>query len=203
MQPFRARKRISSIGGVWAAMLIALLWAAPAWAAQGDARATLLLGTANFSIGSGSTTGTSFGFHWGYELEDRLTWSLGATFTSTSGQISQGGQTYDISANTNTLSTGLTYGFDLGPNSIVLPFAGGGLNYVSYDIDFNYPTSEVGRVSGASPGVFGLAGLEFRVSRNFDMFVQYVLSASSIEAQDGSTVTLLAGGLLLSFRLTI
>ena len=203
MRLSRAGTRSSHRGGALAAILIALFCAAPAWAAQGDSRATILLGTANFSIGSGSTTGTSFGFRWGYELEDQLTWSLGATFTSTSGQISKAGRTYDLSANTRTVSTGLTYGFDLGPGSIVQPFAGGGLNYVGYDIDFNYPNSEVGKVSGGSPGIFGLAGVEVRFSRGFDMIVQYMLSASSIEAQDGSTVALLAGGILLSFRLTV
>ena len=202
MRPLRAGMRIY-ICGALAAVVIALSSAAPAWAAQGDSRATILLGTANYSIGSGNTTGTTFGFRWGYEIEDQLTWSLGATFTSTAGQISKAGQTYDISANANTVSTGLTYGFDLGPGSTVLPFVGGGLSYVSYDIDFEYPDSDVGRVTGGSPGIFGLAGVEVRVSRSFDIMVQYVLSASSIEAQDGSTVALLSGGILLSFRLSV
>lgn len=199
-----ARKRLyTATVAAFATLLLGFATTPGTHAAEGDTRGTIMVGTASQSIGSDNTFGTSFGFRWSLEIEEDLFWNIGATFTSTSGERKVAGQEFELTSNSTTLNTGLVYGFYLGADSIVYPFAGGGVSYTTYSVDFTYPGSDVGETSGASPGIFGLAGLEARLSESFDIILQYIVSASSITSEAGDTIPVFSAGFLLSFRISV
>ncbi len=172
-------------------------------AREGDTRTTLYVGTAAFNTTDATTFGTTFGVRYGLEIQDNLIWSTGLSYTATSGEETVDQTTYDISANTSSLRTGLTYLFQLGPDSNLLPFAGAGLVVSSYTIDYGFPGSDLGQTSGTAPGVYGLGGLEWRLGRNSTFIVEYVASVLVVEKEDGGSAPLADSGFVLSLRLNV
>lgn len=175
--------------------------AAPA--REGDSRTTLYVGTAAFNTTDASTFGTTFGVRYGLEIQDNLIWATGVSYTATSGEHTVAGTTYDLAANTSTLRTGLTYLFQLGPDSNLLPFAGGGVSVSSYSIDYDFPDSELGETSGTAPGIYGFGGLEWRLGRNSTFIIEYVSSVHVVEKEAGGSAALADSGFLLSLRLNV
>lgn len=172
-------------------------------AREGDSRTTLFVGTAAFNTTDATTFGTTFGVRYGLEIQDNLIWATGVSYTATSGQQTVDQTTYDISANTSTLRSGLTYLFALGPDSNLLPFAGGGVMVSSYTIDYEFPDSELGQTSGTAPGVYGLGGVEWRLGRNSTFIIEYVASVLVVEKESGGSAPLADSGFLLSLRLNV
>lgn len=185
------------------AALIVLFPSAPAQAREGDTRSTLFLGTSAFASTDASTFGTTFGFRFSLEIQNDLLWDTGVSFTSTSGEKTVNDTTFEISANTTTVSTGLTYLFNRGEGSKILPFAGGGVSVASYEIDFDYPDSVLGKTSGTAPGIFGHGGVEFQLGERSTFILQYVASVHSVERESGGSASLISTGFVLSFRLNV
>lgn len=189
-------------GAGWA--LAAALWlglASPLWAAEGDSRGGLFIGTTSFAVGGDTTFGTTFGFNYGTEIEDDLLWSTSAAFISTEGEKVVDGQTFPISTRATIVQTGLLAFFNLGPGSTLLPFVGGGPSLISYDIDHTYPGSQVGRTSGTGFGFFGTTGVEIRLGKRTTLIPQYLFTAHTIETETGNSTTLFSGGLMIAFRI--
>jgi len=186
------------------ALLLMTCWMpGAAQAREGDSRTTLYVGTAAFNTTDATTFGTTFGVRYGLEIQDNLIWATGVSYTATSGERTVDDTTYDISANTSTLRSGLTYLFQLGPDSNLLPFAGGGVSLSSYTIDYEFPDSELGQTSGTAPGVYGLGGLEWRLGRNSTFIIEYVASVLVVEKETGGSAPLADSGFLLSLRLNV
>lgn len=186
------------------ALFLSIAWLPEvATAREGDSRTTLYVGTAAFNTTDASTFGTTFGVRYGLEIQDNLIWATGVSYTATSGEQTVDGTDHDISANTSTLRTGLTYLFQLGPDSDLLPFAGGGLSVSSYTIDYEFPDSELGETSGTAPGVYGFGGLEWRLGRNSTFIIEYVASVHVVEKETGGSAALADSGFLFSLRLNV
>jgi len=186
-------------------VLVAALLMAPvtAEAMQGDSRTTLYVGTTRFQAPDASTYGTTFGLSWGYEVIDDLVWGIGIATTNTDGSVIVGRESRLISAQTTTEQTGLTYYFNRSPTSLVVPFIGGGVSVMQYEIDYSFPGSYLGRTSGTGGGGFALAGVELWMTRSITLIMQYQAAAHEIKTQSGKTAQLDSGGLLLSLRIGI
>lgn len=195
----REWKRISI--GI-AALLAAVLPASFANAAVGDQRTTIFIGSTSYSDGTTTTLGTTFGARWALEFKKDLEWTVGGSYATTDGEFKDSsGQVTEVHARTTTVQTGLTLLFNNEPESNVVGFLGGGFSILQYDLDFDYPESEVGKTSGIGPGLFSLVGAEFRVTRNFHIIPAYQISAHSIETEDGDRFTLVSMGVVVSFRI--
>ena len=72
---------------------------------------------------------------------------------------------------------------------------------IQYDIDYDYPNSDVGETSGVGPGVFALGGAEIRLARNIHFIPQYVYSAHVIETEDGDSFTFISQDLVVALRI--
>lgn len=188
-----------------APVLAVLCWGgifSEAWAAEGDTRTTIFAGTTTYSDGTTSTFGTTFGARWAWEFVPDVQWTIGGSYSVTDGEHKESdGQVTAVHARTTTAQTGLTYLINNAPQSNVIGFVGGGVSVISYDLDFDYPDSDVGRTSGVGPGVFAQVGAEFRLSRNFYFIPAYTASAHAIETQEGDTFTLVSSGIVVSLRI--
>jgi hypothetical protein len=188
---------------VSAAFLAASLAAAPrAQARQGDQTTTIFVGTTQYTDGTAVTNGTTFGAKWALEFQPNWLWTISAQYAATEGQQKSGGKTYDLTTNTTTGQTGVTYLFNNEPTSAVVGLVGGGLSVMSYDLKFEYPGSDIGDASGVGPGVFALVGVDIRLSRTISLIPEYVVSAHSIETESGDSFTLVSKGLVVAIRIS-
>jgi len=186
-----------------AAVLAACLTASqPVQARQGDQTTTIFVGTTSYADGKAVTNGTTFGAKWALEFQPNWLWTISAEYAATEGQYDSGGTTYDLSTNTTTAQTGLTYLFNNEPKSVVVGMAGGGLSILSYNLDFEYPGSDIGKTSGVGPGVFALVGAEIRLAKNIALIPEYVVSAHSIQTEAGDSFTLVSAGLVVAIRIS-
>ena len=183
------------------AALLALAWADPAAAAQGDQRTTIFIGTTSYSDGEASSFGTTFGVKWALEFRKDVEWTISGAYAVTEGEHKVQGETYDVSARTTTVQTGLTRLFNNEPSSAFVWFVGGGLSVLSYDLEFDYPGGDVGNTSGVGPGAFGVGGLEIRLTRSIHFIPEYVVSVHSIKTEDGDSFTLVSSGLVIALRI--
>lgn len=189
-----------------AALAVALIGGTRAGAAEGDTRAGLFLGTTTFSVEGITTSGTTFGGSFGYEFSQDLMWTVAGAFSSTDGEetvVDAAGnpQVVQINATTSEFRTGLLAFFNRTPTSDVIPFVGGGLSLLNYDIDFT--GTEVGNTSGTGPGAYFEAGLELRLTRRVTLIPQLTLQGHAIETESGESATLLSGGLVISLRIGV
>lgn len=187
-----------------AALLLAgMLLAGRAQAAEGDTRAGLFLGTTTFQAGGDQTFGTTFGFNYGYEFVDNLQWDASAFFSSTDGKATDdNGQQQDIRAVNNEVRTGLTAYFNRGRGSNVVPFVGGGVSALFYDIRFAYAGSEVGNTSGTAPGAYVEGGVELRLTRSVTFIPQFGYQTHVIKTEAGKSLRIQSFGLVLSLRIS-
>lgn len=194
--------RMACRAGIVLMAAVLLAWgAAPALARKGDQRFLLYAGTTRFVAGGDTTSGGAFGFGYGYEFADNLQWDASATFASTQGEATgDDGQTYDIEAVTNEYRTGATVYLPLSRN--VVPYAGGGFSLLSYEIDYRYPGSDVGKTSGTGPGGYAHAGIELRFTRNFTVIPQWGFQSHRIQTESGSSETLFSTGFVISLRIS-
>jgi hypothetical protein len=191
-------------GWMMGALSLGMLAFAPVgWAREGDTQALIFIGTTRFASDDATSYGTTFGASFGYEVIDDLLWSVAVAATTTDGTATVDNKTYDIFARTTTLSTGPTYYFNRAPGSLVIPFVGAGLSVLNYDVDYDFPGSQLGKTSGTGAGGYTLAGVELWLSRTITLIAQYTLAAHEVETQDGKRVTLRSGGLGLSVRIGI
>lgn len=182
--------------------LVALtLSPSPAFAREGDTQTLIFVGTTRFESEDATSYGTTFGGSWGYEIIDNLLWSVGAAYTTTDGTAKVNNTSYDIHANTTTVSTGPTYYFNRERGSLVIPYVGAGISALNYDIDYTFPGSKLGKTSGTGAGAYALAGVELWVSRGLTLVGQYTLAAHQVKTEAGDTVTLRSGGLGISIRI--
>ena len=172
-------------------------------AAEGDRRTTIFVGTTNYSDGTTTTFGTSFGARWSLEFKRDLQWTVGGAYATTDGEFKDDdtGRVTDVHVRTAMANTGLTVLFNTDPGSNVIGFVGGGFSIISYDMDFDYPDSEVGQTSGVGPGVFGNIGAEFRITGSVWFIPAFIASAHSIETEDGDAFTLVSTGVVISIRI--
>ena len=181
-----------------------LLLVAPpgAWARKGDTRGGLFVGTTTFTVDGYRTFGTQFGGHYGFEVSDDLVWSFGGTFTSTEGedQVDVAGTptTVLLRGTTAAFRTGLAAYFNR--RSAVVPYVGAGVSYMNYTLD--YPNTSVGTTSGAGPGAYAHAGIEFQVTPSISLIPQFGLEVHTIRTETGSTKGLLSGGLVFTVRIS-
>lgn len=205
MKPRSLATRLGStalLAAAGMAIVAIAAFATPAHAAEGDQRTTIFVGSTTYSDGDATSQGTTFGVKWALEFQKDLEWSISGAYTATDGKHETGGQEYDVSATSTTLQSGLTVLFNNEPTSAVVPFIGAGLSLLFYELDFDYPDSNVGKTSGFGPGVFGLGGVEIRFTRTIHFIPEYVLTAHSIETEDGDRYTLISGGLLIALRIS-
>jgi hypothetical protein len=113
------------------------------------------------------------------------------------------GTDYQIRANATTLQTGLLYFFGRRPRKLVVPFVGGGIAALDYDVDYRYPGSKTGKTSGTGPGAFAFAGIELWLARSVTLIVSYQADAYEITRQGGGTSTLASGGVQLAIRINV
>jgi opacity protein-like surface antigen len=179
--------------------------AAPLYAAQGDVRGELFIGSNSFATKDDYTYGSILGFTWGYEFEPEVLWTTTAAYSSTDGHHvdTASGQSYPISVRTTMGQTGLLRYFNREPENIVAPFLGGGFSALYYEIDFTYPNSVIGKTAGTGYGVYAMAGLEIKLSRNLTFIPQYRVTSHQIQTESGRSSNLYSVGLLISLRLGI
>ena len=194
----RPALRLAGISAVLTMVLALGLVSSNAWAARGDSRLGVFVGTTSLRAGEDTTTGTTVGLGWGLEIQDQLLWSISAARTSSDGEREVSGQTFPLTADTTSFQTGLTHFFR--PGATLVPFTGGGVSVAAYDVDYTYPGSEIGKSTGTSPGLFARLGLEVRFTRNFTLIPQYRFSVHSIRSDQGDSRSLVSDGLLLSLR---
>jgi hypothetical protein len=185
--------------------LAAWLGNGEARAAKGDSQALLFIGTTTFAAGGATTFGTTFGGSYGFEVLDDLLWSFGGAFSSTDASetatdAAGNTQAYKITAVTSEFRTGLTAFFNR--RGAVIPFVGGGLSFMNYDIDYTYPGSEVGKTSGTGPGAFVGAGVELRLTRSTTLILRLTVQEHIIKTETGETTGLTSGGLVFSLRIS-
>jgi hypothetical protein len=177
--------------------------ATPAEAVEGSTQTLIFVGTTRFQSDDATSYGTTFGGSFGYEIIDNLLWSAGIAVTTTDGTATVNNKTYDIYARSTTLQTGPTYYFNRSPGSLVIPYIGAGVSLLNYDVEYEFPGSDLGKTSGTGPGGYALAGVELWMSRSITLVLQYTLAAHEVKTQDGDRVTLRSGGLGLSLRIGI
>jgi Outer membrane protein beta-barrel domain len=189
-----------------AALLIAALLcgAAPAAARQGDSRAGLFIGTTTQSVDQYTTFGTTFGGQYGYEFQDDLLWTLGGSFASTEGtaivNTPSGPMQVDLRARTAAFQTGLLTYFNRQPSSLVIPFAGGGISFLNYSLE--YPNTVIGTTSGTGPGAYVSLGVELRLTSSLTLIPELGLQVHTIKTQSGDRKGLLSGGLIFTLRIS-
>ena len=188
-----------------AALAVTLIGGTRAGAAEGDTRAGLFLGTTTFSVEGITTSGTTFGGSFGYEFSQDLMWTVAGAFSSTDGEetvvVAGNPQVVQVNATTSEFRTGLLAFFNRTPTSDVIPFVGGGLSLLNYDIDFT--GTVVGKTSGTGPGAYFEVGLELRLTRRVTLIPQLTVQGHTIETETGESTTLLSGGLVISLRIGI
>lgn len=180
----------------------ALLLGASAFAAEGDQRTTIFVGTTTYSDGEATSHGTTFGAKWALEFRQDVEWTISGAYTATEGEHEVEDETYEVSSSTLTFQTGLTRLFNNTAQAAFVPFVGGGLSVLSYDLEYAYPGGDIGDTSGVGPGLFGLAGVEIRITRTIHFIPEYVISAHAIETEDGDSFMLVSGGLIIALRIS-
>lgn len=170
-------------------------------ALEGDTQTLIYIGSSAVAIDNATTEGATIGARWGYEFVDDLLWTIGGAYTATEGTQSVAGTHYNIYADTTALQSGLLYYFGRRPRKLVVPFVGGGLAVIDYDVDYRYPGGKTGKTSGTAPGAFAFAGIELWLARSVTLIVSYEADAYEIARQRGGTTTLESGGVLLAIRI--
>ena len=185
------------------AICVSAVWVSEAAAAKGDRRTMIFVGTTSYSDGTTTTLGTSFGARWSLEFKRDLQWTIGGAYATTDGEFKDEatGNVTDVHVRSATANTGLTVLFNTDPGTNVIGFVGGGFSIISYDMDFDYPESEVGQTSGVGPGIFGNVGAEFRITRSVWFIPAFIASAHAIETESGDAFTLVSTGVVLSIRI--
>jgi hypothetical protein len=172
-------------------------------AREGDTQTLIYVGSSLVAIDNALSQGTTIGARWGYEFVDDLLWTLGGAYTATDGTQTVAGTDYMIHANTTTLQSGLLYFFGRRPRKLLVPFVGGGIAALDYDVDYRYPGSRTGKTSGTGPGAFAFAGVELWLARSVTFIVSYQADGYEITRQGGGTTTLESGGVLLAIRINV
>jgi len=200
-RPSGFRPRWLGLGLLWGGLCLA----APSTvlASEGDSQTLIFIGSSQVFIDNATSEGTTLGARWGYEFMDDLLWTVGGAFTSTDGKQTVSSVDYTTHADTTTLQTGLLYFFGRAPRKLVVPFIGGGIAAMEYDVDYRYPGSKVGKISGSGPGGFAFAGVELWLARALTVIVSYQAEAYEIARQGGGSTTLSSGGVQLAIRLNI
>lgn len=188
-------------GLAFAAAALLLVAAGSAQARVGDTRTTIFVGTTTFSDGEETSSGTTVGAVWALEFQEDLEWTVGGSYAATQGEADTDGGTTDISTTTTRVDTGLRALFNREPGSNLVAFVGGGVSLLSYDIDYDYPDSEVGDTSGVGPGLFASVGAEIRLTRRVWFIPSLDYSVFRIETEDGDAFTATSSGLTVSIRI--
>ena len=184
-------------------LLPALVWltaGSESLAAVGDSRAGIFLGTTTFTAGGGTTSGVTYGGTYGWEIYSDLVLDLGLAFSATDGTETVGGVQYDLTTNTTDMRLGLTRYFNRGSSSTLIPFAGGGLSMLNYDIE--YTGLELGKTSGTGPGAYAGGGLLIRFSRRMTLILRLGGQVHQLKSETGETVNAISGGLSFSLRIS-
>ena len=195
----RNAMRIAAVVG----LLLAGYWgcAPAALARTGDTELLIYIGSSTVAIDDVPSTGAFFGARYGYEFRDDLLWTLGGNFGATDGKHTVAGKDYAIGTSTSAVQGGLLYYFGRDGKKWLIPFVGGGLSVLGYDVDYRYPGNRTGKTSGTTPGGFAFAGLELWLARALTLIVSYDLEGYEIKRQDGGPATLATGGLQVAIRL--
>ena len=186
--------------------LLVCVGATPALARKGDARAGLFIGTTTSSVSGYTTFGTAFGGSYGYEFQDDLEWTFGGTFASTEGNTTvtdaSGANPHEVTltAKTAAVRTGLVAYFGRSLEGAVVPYVGGGLSFLNYDL--TYPETSVGTTSGTGPGAYVQAGVELRLTRAVTLIPQLGLQVHTIKTESGDRTGLVSGGLVFTIRIS-
>jgi hypothetical protein len=193
-----------SIGrGLLAATLLFFGFVATARASEGDTQTLVSIGSSAVYIDGATSTGTALGVRWGYEFKNDLLWTIGGSFGSTDGTQTVAGKDYTISTNTSAVKTGLLYYIGRQPNRLIVPFLGGGVGFLDYNVDYRYPGSKTGKTAGDGPGGFAFAGIELWLARAITVIVSYEAEGYSISRQGGGSTTLASGGVVLALRINL
>ena len=191
--------RVAGLAG----MLLAGAWgfAPAAQAREGDSEFLLYVGSSTVYIDDVPSTGAFFGGRYGYEFFDNLLWTLGGNFGATDGKRTVAGKDYAVSTNTSAVQSGLLYYFGRDGKKWLVPFVGGGVSVLSYDVDYRYPGGKTGKTSGTAPGGFAFAGVELWLARHLTLIVSYDVEGYDIKRQTGGSTTLATGGLQVAVRI--
>lgn len=104
---------------------------------------------------------------------------------------------YDLYAHSYGFTGGLEWRTQLDREGNIEPFVGIGLNAENYELEFEYPGSEVGTTSGTGYGPLMELGGRFALGRSFTVIPAYEYSAISYKAGSGDSKTLVAAGFSL------
>lgn len=186
-----------------AALGIFLPGSSSVFAAPGDSRAGMFVGTTTVSASDTSTFGTAFGAFWGYEVKQDILLILGGTFSSTDGEEidSSSGLTVFTSAKTAAFHAGGQIYFNNMPDSLLVPFAGGGVSLLNYDVDYPFTNSVLGTTSGITMGVYGDLGLEIWFADSVNLIIKFGLQAYPVKSENRRTEALTSGGLSFALRI--
>lgn len=183
------------------AVVALLVGGGAAQGAVGDQELGLFVGTTRFVAEDASSYGTTLGVFYGYEFVEDLQWTAAGSFASTAGEKTVDEETYEISTFTQQGQTGLRKYFNRERGSNIIPYLGGGLSMLVYEIDYDYPGSEIGKTSGTGPGAYGEAGVQFRLTRSFTIIPQFGAQVHQIETEDGESRSIGSTGFVLTLRL--
>ena len=101
---------------------------------------------------------------------------------------------YLLEAQTTGLTAGVEWRQPLGKRKKVIPFVGLGLNGLSYEMDYTYPGSSVGKTSGVGFGPLFRGGARFVLGRNFILIPAYQYSAVQIQTEAGANKMIVSSG---------
>jgi outer membrane protein W len=168
----------------------------------------------------GSITSISYGGYQTTDGEDTLNGSkLAVSFTSyfaeqwsyfirlskgnATGTRSENSNTYELKADTTTLTGGIRWSYDFDINSDnqdeLSPYIGTGLSVQKYEYDFDYQGSEVGKTSGTGYGPFVNLGLKIAISSNIVIVPGYHYERIAIKTEEGLDRSFSSSGLSLAF----
>ncbi|MDH5752251.1 MAG: porin family protein [Deltaproteobacteria bacterium] len=183
-------------------LLAVMLSPAPAQAKKGDRRSGMFLGSTRYLVGEDQTYGTTFGVLLGYEFIDNLELRATGSYAATSGTKNVDGVDYDLNMNTTIFRLGLTGYFNRHPSSAIYFFAGGGVGYMNYKIDYTYPTSTVNESSGSVPGGYLHMGMDLIMTRNLTIIPMYEYQGYRITTESGEEMNVYSTGFVISIRLS-
>ena len=127
-------------------------------------------------------------------------WAWFATVADGSAQEqfqASNGNLYTLTAATTTFTGGYEFRFTLDDQGNIEPYLGFGVNVISYNLDYTYPGSTVGKTSGTGLGPVGEVGGRFALGESFTVIPAFQYTAIQVTAENGSKKAIVSSGLYL------
>lgn len=109
-------------------------------------------------------------------------------------------ETVITSSHTN-VGSGLQINFDLADENRYLLFLGSGVLLQSYQYDYDYPDSQIGKTSGVGYGYTAYIGIKYRAAKNFIIIPSYNYEQVFIKSEEGKQRTTTTAGTSLALAI--